>query len=91
MIVGLCEAVHYTSDTDTVCELGLIYVLPAYRGRGIGEALIRDTVAAARARWEKLDTVYLSYPADSAPAQGIAASLHADTVSSTTAWQRQDC
>ncbi|MEH0146298.1 GNAT family N-acetyltransferase [Corynebacterium sp. Q4381] len=88
-IVGLCEAVHYTSDADTVCELGLIYVLPEYRGRGIGEALIRETIAAARARWEKLDTVYLSYPADIAAAQSIAASLHADTVSSTTAWQRR--
>lgn len=88
-IVGLCEAVHYTSDADTVCELGLIYVLPAYRGRGIGTALIRDTIAAARARWEKLDTVYLSYPADSAPAERIAAALAAEVVSSTTAWQRR--
>ena len=86
--VGLCEAVHYTHDSDAVCELGLIYVLPEFRGRGIGEALVRETVSAARKHWEDLKTVYVSYPADSAGAQAIAVRLGASVVSSTTAWQR---
>ncbi|AQQ15436.1 Acetyltransferase (GNAT) family protein [Corynebacterium glaucum] len=87
-IVGICEAVHYTSDSDAVCELGLIYVLPEFRGRGIGEALIRETVSAARKIWEDLETVYCSYPAGSAPAESIMRALNAAVVSSTTAWQR---
>ena len=86
--VGLCEAVHYTHDSDAVCELGLIYVLPEFRGRGIGEALVRQTVSAARKQWEDLETVYVSYPAESAGAQAIAVRLGASVVSSTTAWQR---
>ncbi|AKV59797.1 hypothetical protein AK829_02480 [Corynebacterium riegelii] len=86
--VGLCEAVHYTHDSDAVCELGLIYVLPEFHGRGIGEALVRETVSAARKHWEDLKTVYVSYPADSAGAQAIAETLGASVVSSTTAWQR---
>lgn len=86
--VGLCEAVHYTHDSDAVCELGLIYVLPEFRGRGIGEALVRETVSAARKHWEDLKTVYVSYPAESAGAQAIAVRLGASVVSSTTAWQR---
>lgn len=86
--VGLCEAVHYTHDSDAVCELGLIYVLPEFRGRGIGEALVRQTVSAARKHWEDLKTVYVSYPAESAGAQRIAEKLGANVVSSTTALQR---
>lgn len=87
-IVGICEAVHYTSDSDAVCELGLIYVLPEFRRRGIGEALIRETVSAARKIWDDLETVYCSYPAGSAAAESIMLALNASVVSSTTAWQR---
>jgi|GEM_PF-935774 len=86
--VGLCEAVHFTSDSDAVCELGLIYVLPEFRGRGIGQALIRETVSAARTKWEDLETVYVSAPAGSAPADAILGALGAKVVSSTTAWQK---
>lgn len=88
VIIGLCEVVHYSTDDDTVCELGLIYVLPEHRGRGIGAGLIRTTLAQAREVWEDLETVYCSYPADSAPAAAITASLGAEVVSSTTGWQK---
>lgn len=88
-IVGLCEAVQYASDDDAVCELGLIYVLPEHRRRGIGTSLVKETLAAAQAHWEELETVYLSYPAGSAPAEAIAHSLNARVVSSTTAWQKR--
>lgn len=87
--VGLCEAVHFVSDSDAVCELGLIYVLPEFRGRGIGQALIRETVSAARSKWEGLETVYVSSPAESAPADAILDALGAQVVSSTTAWQKR--
>nr|WP_256478282.1 GNAT family N-acetyltransferase [Corynebacterium stercoris] len=87
-IVGLCEAVHYSSDDDAVCELGLIYVLPEYRERDIGTALIGGTIARARAVWEDLETIYISYPADSPAARAITARIGAEAVSSTTAWQQ---
>lgn len=89
-IVGMCEAVHYRSDDRRVCELGLVYVLPEYRGRGIGTALVRETLAAAAEAWEGLETVYCSYPAGSGAAEAMMRSLGARVVSSTTAWQKQE-
>lgn len=87
-IVGMCEAVHYHSDDRKVCELGLVYVLPEYRGRGIGTALVRETLDAAAEAWEGLETVYCSYPAGSGAAEAMMRSLGARVVSSTTAWQK---
>ncbi|QYH20571.1 GNAT family N-acetyltransferase [Corynebacterium aquatimens] len=88
-IVGLCEAVHYSSDDDAVCELGLIYVLPVYRGKGVGTTLVAKTVARAREVWEDLETVYVSYPAGSPAAESITTRFEAEVVSSTTAWQKE--
>jgi len=86
-LVGMCEVVQYRSDDPKVCELGLIYVLPEYRGRLVGSAVIRATLERAREVWEDLDTVYCSYPAGSAAAEAIMRTLGASVVSSTTAWQ----
>lgn len=86
-IVGLCEVVHYASDDAKVCELGLVYVLPEHRGRGIGAGLIRATLERAAHTWESLETAYCSYPAGSAPAEALMRALGARVISSTTAWQ----
>lgn len=87
-IAGMCEVVHYHSDDKRVCELGLVYVLPEHRGRGIGSALVAETLAAAAAAWDGLETVYCSYPAGSAPAEAMMRRVGAAVVSSTTAWQK---
>ncbi len=87
--VGLCEVVRYFSDDPKVCELGLIYLLPEHRGRGIGSALLRASLTRAKEIWEDLETVYCSYPADSPAANAIMRSLGAEVVSSTTAWQKR--
>ena len=86
--VGLCEVVRYFSDDPKVCELGLIYLLPEHRGRGIGSALLRASLTRAKETWEDLETVYCSYPADSPAANAIMRGLDAEVVSSTTAWQK---
>lgn len=86
--VGLCEVVRYTSDDPKVCELGLVYVLPEHRGRGIGSAMLRVTLERAKEEWEDLETVYCSYPADSPAANALMGQLGAEVVSTTTAWQR---
>lgn len=87
--VGLCEVVQYFSDDPKVSELGLIYLLPEHRGRGIGSALLRASLTRAKETWEDLETVYCSYPADSPAANAIMRSLDAKVVSSTTAWQKR--
>lgn len=87
-IVGMCEVVHYLSDDKKVCELGLVYVLPEHRGRGIGSALVAETLAAAAGAWDGLETAYCSYPAGSAPAEAMMRRVGATVVSSTTAWQK---
>lgn len=88
-IVGLCEVVRYWSDDPKVCELGLIYVLPEHRGRGVGSAMLRASLAHARRVWEDLETVYCSYPAASPAAEAIMRAVGAEVVSSTTAWQKR--
>lgn len=86
-LVGMCEVVQYASDDPKVCELGLIYVLPEYRGQGVGSAVIRAALESAREVWDDVETVYCSYPADSPAAAAIMGTLGASVVSSTTAWQ----
>ncbi|MET3943909.1 GNAT family N-acetyltransferase [Corynebacterium ureicelerivorans] len=86
--VGLCEVVRYTSDDPKVCELGLVYVMPEYRGRGIGAGMLRASLERAKETWQDLETVYYSYPADSPAAQALMRRLGAEVVSSTTAWQK---
>ncbi|WKD57506.1 Mycothiol acetyltransferase [Corynebacterium capitovis DSM 44611] len=87
-VTGMAEVVHYDSDANNLCELGLIYVLPDHRRRGHGTRMIRSALAAARERWPKVDTAYLSYPAGDSAAEAVAASLGAREVSATTAWQK---
>ena len=87
-IAGLCEVVRYLSDDPKVCELGLVYVLPEHRGRGLGAGLIRATLEHARDVWEDLETAYCSYPAGSAAAGSIMRALSAEPASATTAWQK---
>ena len=86
--VGLCEVVRYASDDPKVCELGLVYVMPEYRGRGIGAGMLRTSMERAKETWEDLETVYCSYPADTPAAQALIRRLGAGVVSSTTAWQK---
>ena len=86
-IVGMAEVVHYDSDADNLCELGLVYVLPGERRSGHARRMIASALAAARSRWPKVDTGYLSYPAGDPAAEAMAARLGATTVSVTTAWQ----
>ena len=88
-IVGLCELVRYSADEKTVCELGLIYVLPEHREKGLAAGMIRATLTRAHQVWEDLETVYCSYPADSAAAGALLAALGAECVSSTTAWHKR--
>ena len=88
VIVGLCEVVRFHADDASVCELGLVYVLPEHRGRGIGAAMLRASLSRAKEVWEDLETVYCSYPADSAAASAIMRVVDAETVSTTTAWQK---
>ena len=79
--VGLAEAVHYDADDDSLIELGLVFVLPAYRGAGVGTALVESVLAAAKSRWPEVETGYSSYPS-------ISDAAHAQPISATTAWQR---
>ena len=88
VIVGLCEVVRFHADDPKVCELGLVYVLPEHRSRGIGKSLLRASLERAHATWEDLETVYCSYPAESAPAAAIMKTVAADVVSATTGWQK---
>ena len=87
-IVGLCELVRYSADDTKVCELGLIYVLPEHREQGLAAGMIRATLTRAHEVWDELETVYCSYPADSAAANALLATLGAERVSSTTAWHK---
>ncbi|SDL77959.1 L-amino acid N-acyltransferase YncA [Corynebacterium mycetoides] len=86
-VVGLAEAVTFDHDVESVCELGLVYVLPEHRGRGLGRATVSAVLRAARERWEEADTAFVSYPADEAAAVALARSFGVEEVSPTTVWQ----
>ena len=81
LAVGLAEAVHYDADDDSLIELGLVFVLPAYRGAGVGTALVESVLAAAKSRWPEVETGYSSYPS-------ISGAARTTPISATTAWQR---
>ncbi|SDR95660.1 GNAT family N-acetyltransferase [Corynebacterium timonense] len=87
-VVGMAEIVHYSSDSEHLCELGLVYVLPGHRRTGHAARMLRSAFAAARERWPAVDTAYVSYPANDPAAEALAGALGAREVSSTTAWQR---
>ncbi|AWB84179.1 GNAT family N-acetyltransferase [Corynebacterium liangguodongii] len=86
--VGLCEVVHYDSDAEEVCELGLVYVLPEHRRQGHGMDMLCSALAAAREKWPKVETCYCSYPAGDEAAETVARALGVDVVSGSTGWQR---
>ncbi|WP_342319901.1 GNAT family N-acetyltransferase [Corynebacterium mayonis] len=87
-VVGMAEIVHFDADADNLCELGLVYVLPEHRGQGHATAMIYSALAAAKEKWPKVNTCFLSYPADDAAATAIAQALGAQTLSLTAAWQK---
>ncbi|WP_291313756.1 GNAT family N-acetyltransferase [Corynebacterium sp. UBA2622] len=86
-VVGIAEVVHYDSDAASLCEVGLVYVLPSARKIGLGRTALSSALAAARARWPEVETGYLSYPSGDPAAEATAARLGARPVSQTTAWQ----
>ncbi len=61
--IGFARAV---SDGVTVAYLADVYVLPAYRGRGLGLALVREIVEGGGADWSEVR--WLLHTAD---AQGL--------------------
>lgn len=81
LAAGLAEAVHFDADEDSLIELGLVYVLPAYRRAGVGTALVESALAAAKSRWPEVETGYSSYPS-------ISGAARTTPISATTAWQR---
>lgn len=87
--VGMAEAVHYDSDDDALMELGLIYVLPQHRRRGVGTAVVEAALAAAEAQWPGVETGYCSYPSVSGAAHAMLKRRGSETISATTAWQRK--
>lgn len=86
--IGLAEAVHYDSDDDSLMELGLVYVLPEYRNAGVGTALVESALEAAKSQWLGVGTGYSSYPSRSDAADAIVNKYGAETISATTAWQK---
>ena len=86
--IGLAEAVHYDSDDDSLMELGLVYVLPEYRNAGVGTALVEAALEAAKSQWLGVGTGYSSYPSRSDAADAIVSKYGAETISATTAWQK---
>jgi ribosomal protein S18 acetylase RimI-like enzyme len=46
-------------ETDDAVILGQLYVLPAFQGRGIGTAVVRDVLAGAGARGRPVDLAVL--------------------------------
>ncbi|MDO5031679.1 GNAT family N-acetyltransferase [Corynebacterium sp.] len=87
-VVGLAEVIRFDSDAANLCELGLVYVLPAHRGRGHATALLSTALEAARHAWPAVDTAYVSYPAQDPAAAALAARLGAEELSRTTGWQK---
>ncbi|QPK82521.1 GNAT family N-acetyltransferase [Corynebacterium qintianiae] len=89
-VVGLAEAVTFDHDVESICELGLVYVLPEHRGRGLGRDLVSSVLRAARERWEDAEMAFVSYPAGEPAAEALARAGGAKAVSATTVWQRAD-
>jgi ribosomal protein S18 acetylase RimI-like enzyme len=71
-VVGLYDGEHQigfaraVSDGVTVAYLADVYVLPAYRGRGLGLALVREMVEGGPGDWSEVR--WLLHTAD---AQGL--------------------
>jgi ribosomal protein S18 acetylase RimI-like enzyme len=71
-VVGLYDGDHQigfaraVSDGVTVAYLADVYVLPAYRGRGLGLALVREIVEGGEGDWSEVR--WLLHTAD---AQGL--------------------
>jgi len=71
-VVGLYDGDHQigfaraVSDGVTVAYLADVYVLPAYRGRGLGLSLVREIVEGGEADWAEVR--WLLHTAD---AQGL--------------------
>lgn len=86
-VVGMAEAVHYDSDDDRLMEIGLVYVVPEHRRRGVAKRMLHDLLGAAKAEWPDAATAYASYPADSEPAAALLAPFNPDILSFATAWQ----
>ncbi|EFK53771.1 GNAT family N-acetyltransferase [Corynebacterium genitalium ATCC 33030] len=87
-VIGMAEAVHYDVDDDRLMELGLIYVLPEYRGQGAAKRMLENLLAAAKTEWPKVETAYASYPAESEPAARLLRPLSPEIISYATAWQK---
>jgi ribosomal protein S18 acetylase RimI-like enzyme len=52
---SVCVLHSGTWTTDPICYLEDLFVAPDQRGRGIGEALIRDLVTTAKSKgWSRL-------------------------------------
>lgn len=86
-VTGMAEAVHYDVDDDRLMEIGLVYVLPGDRGRGVAKHMLLDLLAAAKQEWPKAETAYASYPAESEPAAALLEPFNPDILSFATAWQ----
>jgi GNAT superfamily N-acetyltransferase len=66
--IGFARAV---SDGVTVAYLADVYVLPAYRGRGLGVELVREMVAG----WDRDPSANVRWLLHTADAQGLYAKL----------------
>lgn len=86
-VIGMAEAVHYDADDDRLMEIGLVYVHPGDRGRGVAKHMLRDLLAAAKQEWPKAETAYASYPTESEPAIALLEPFNPDILSFATAWQ----
>ncbi len=57
-VVGLCDAVPAAAPRiAALAHVGTLGMLlsPDYRGRGLGERLLRTTLAACKGRWERIE------------------------------------
>lgn len=88
--IGLAEAVHYDIDDDALMELGLVHVLPEYRDQGAATELLSSVLAAAHTEWPKVETCYVSAPADSESIACLLRTANAKIISNSTAWQRSN-
>jgi [ribosomal protein S18]-alanine N-acetyltransferase len=59
----------YAKDVDRYARISDLHIVPAFQGRGIGRALIRD--ALARIRAAGIETVFLETDEDNARARSL--------------------